>query len=400
MKRWWKSIILFGCLAAGILLLSGCMTEEDKARAEANVHVGRVLVEQYVEENYDETARILEIECLNRLKDSGPVPDFYDHPSDFVRASVRSGGEEFDVLINVNTDDGYDNRRHRDILESIHPYFSGRMAELLMPRKIEAHYYPQGMDEIPDSDCDGFSRPGIEDFVSLLGADEYDTFILYEYIGGSLDFLEGAETRLIPMDQAVGNLQLGFASFRDAAGFAALDGTALGGRQMKYGLAVQDALIGETLLMRRERKTEYGSETDTYPEQVETEHHRYARVELEQGIELVYDEGLYDVTVSEAPADDPAAALSDTFYTPITPEYTLHVTARGELSFEDARITLYFPESLEGKYLISNDGETDWNALSWRQGYNRLYYWFVVTSGTEDITVALYEDRAEEAGGA
>lgn len=400
MKRWWKSIVLFGCLAAGILLLSGCMSAEDKARAEANVHVGRVLVKQYVEEICGERARILEIECPDRVKEMGIIPDFSRYPSDFVKARVRAGGEEFDVLVNVETEEGFDNRRHREILESIHPYFSGRMAELPTPRKIEAHYYPQAAEELSASVCDGFSEPGIEDFASLLEADGYDAFVLYDYVTQPLDFLQGAEERLIPTDRAIGDLQLGFASFRDEDGFSALSETMLSGPEMATQLAEQNALIRETCLLKREKDNSTLPGTEAYMGPVKTEHHRYARLELEQGIEVVYDEGLYDVTVSEAPADDPAAALSDTFYTPITPEYTLHVTARGELDFEDARITLYFPESLEGKYLISNDGETDWNALSWRQGYNRLYYWFVVTSGTEDITVALYEDRAGEAGGA
>ena len=397
MKRWWKGALALCALAAGLLLLAGCMSAEDRARAEANVHVGRVLVKQYVEEVCGEPARILEIECPDRVNEPGIIPDFGRYPSDFVRARVRAGGEEFDVLVNVETEEGFDNRRHREILESIHPYFSGRMAELPTPRKIEAHYYPQPAQELPASVCDGFSEPGIGDFAALLEADGYDAFVLYDYVERPLDFLQGAEERLIPTDRAIGDLQLGFASFRDEDSFSALSETMLGGPEMAVRLAEQNALIRETCLLKREKDNSTLPGTEAYMGPVKTEHHRYARLELEQGIEVVYDEDLYDVSVSEAAAEDPAFVWGrEEFSGAVTPAYTLHITAKRQLEFEEAQVLLYFPESLKGHYLVTDDGEEeDWNLLSWRRGHRRLYYWFRVTDGWQEATFALYQDRTD-----
>ena len=103
-----------GLLVIGMFaVLCGCMTEEDKALAKENVRTGRGLVKAYVAENYGEYAKIQEIECINQAKDGGPIPDFYDHPSNYVRASVEVKQERFQVLVNVETGAGYDNRYER-----------------------------------------------------------------------------------------------------------------------------------------------------------------------------------------------------------------------------------------------------------------------------------------------
>ena len=162
------------------------------------------MVRTYVREHYGEQAQIIELTCLDQLKDSGPIPDFFDHPSDYVKATVRSRNGEFQVLMNVRTQEGYDNRYQEQIKRSAHSFFASRI-DLPEPRRTDVYYYSKEIGELPLQSIEGFAEPGLRQFDQLLYQDNYQANVVYQYVDTDLDFLRGAGQKLLLTERDIGD---------------------------------------------------------------------------------------------------------------------------------------------------------------------------------------------------
>ncbi|MBS1473684.1 MAG: hypothetical protein HP058_01920 [Massilimaliae sp.] len=378
-----------GLLVIGMFaVLCGCMTEEDKALAKENVRTGRGLVKAYVAENYGEYAKIQEIECINQAKDGGPIPDFYDHPSNYVRASVEVKQERFQVLVNVETGAEYDNRYEDSVNESMQRYAVSR-GGIPKPEAVLLKYFPIEITEIPDSACFGFAQPNTKLFEQLLYQGKSNIRVLFQYVDEYLRPLEAEGEKLIPMDREIGRLQIGFVSFRTS-----LPGD-LSWRQMDELMNEVNESVSETCIIDRWKS--YDSETDTYvyPEELDVTYHHYDLLALDGGISLVYDTETLDVDVKEEKAPETTVALDKRFVTWDGKQY--QITGRQkqeqtEFDIENQSIHLFFPDKYEDLFLVSEqDGDEDWNQLY--SGWDgTMTEWFAVHGGQSEITFGLYTE--------
>lgn len=378
-----------GLLVIGMfVVLCGCMTEEDKAIAKENVRTGRGLVKAYVAENYGEYAKIQEIECINQAKDGGPIPDFYDHPSNYVRASVEVKQERFRVLVNVETGAGYDNRYEDSVNESMQRYFASR-ANLPVSGRVQAEYYPSEMTEIPDSACLGFARPNTKLFEQLLYQGESEILAVFQYVDEDLGALKAEGEKLLPLDWDIGNVRIGFLNFRhSAAGTLTLWET-------ESLLNEVNEAVSEVYII--DRRKQYDSETDTYvyPEELDITYHHYDLLALDGGISLVYDTETLEVDVQEEEAPETIVALDKRFVTWDGKQY--RITARQkqeqtEFDIENQSIHLFFTGKYEDLFLVSEqDGDEDWNQLY--SGWDKtMTEWFAIHGGQSEITFGLYTE--------
>jgi hypothetical protein len=399
MSRIQKILMMGLLLLSGLFLLCSCMTEEDKQLAAENVRIGTPMVSSYVETNYGEEAEITEIECLNLKKESGPVPDFYDHPSNYVEATVHVGNEEFKVLVNVETKQGYDNRYMRQIKESVLPFISSRIS-MPSPRSLELHYRLDELSVLSDSNRDGYAYPNTTSLSEMLSDGKYETDLLFRYVSTDLSSLKGQEEQLFSKEENTGAVTVGFVSFREESDYISLQETPLADQNIDASVCSYNDLIEQAYIA--ERYVVYNLETDQsdYNEVPIVTYHRFDCVSLNQQMKLVYDEECYEIDVKRVDAESPVRVRNKQFETADGDVFELDIVRKvdsdeGECGVS-SEIDLYFDQSCEGQYLVSSqDGEDDWNRIGWdrRDGF---YYFFYTHDPQSSLRFGLYHEIDED----
>lgn len=397
MKQIWKLAAAGFFLTLFAAAICGCMSKEDRQIAKRNEQLGKGMVRTYVREHYGEQAQIIELTCLDQLKDSGPIPDFFDHPSDYVKATVRGRNGEFQVLMNVRTQEGYDNRYQEQIKRSAHSFFASRI-DLPEPRRTDVYYYSKEIGELPRQSIEGFAEPGLRQFDQLLYQDNYQANVVYQYVDTDLDFLRGAGQKLLLTERDIGDVTVGFANFWDEFSMYQSSEDGLGKNQVAEDLTEQNQKIKEVYVVSRKKYYDWDTETERYDDAAEEEYHLFRKLPLQGGIELVYDTECYEITMEQVKAPDTVTSMGQNFYDPLSPQYQLKISRKkavdqNENAYED--IMLYFPAEFAGDYLVSEEnGEEDWNKVSWER--SGVYYdYFYTYEDHTDMAFSLYGKKEE-----
>jgi hypothetical protein len=160
-----KTIALFSFLAL-TFSLSGCMSPEEKMKAEEDERLAVPIVEKYLSQNYD-GAEIIETTYLERNKSGAvAVPDFGVYATGYCVSDIDYGSNDFKVIVNTDTGECWDNfsygKMKQDIKEKIISGISNADVEdveiMLFHKSFPAMLWAK--------DCMGFTKKDDDVFAS------------------------------------------------------------------------------------------------------------------------------------------------------------------------------------------------------------------------------------------
>ena len=180
-----RIIALFSFLALTVSL-SGCMSAEEKMKAEEDEKISLPIVEKYLSENYD-GAKITKTTYLERNKSGAiAVPDFGVYTTGYCISQIAYGNNDFSVIVNTDTGECWDNYGYEQIKKDI----SKEISSCINSVKIEdieiKFFYKDFPSLLWARDCDGFSKKGD----NILTNRDYQINVLLECEGEitSLDY--------------------------------------------------------------------------------------------------------------------------------------------------------------------------------------------------------------------
>ena len=173
-----KIIALFSFLAL-TFSLSGCMSAEEKMKAEEDERLAVPIVEKYLSENY-EGAEITKTTYLERNRSGAiAVPDFGVYATGYCVSQIDYGNNDFSVIVNTDTGECWDNFEYKNVKNDI----AGRIESGISSAHIddvEINIYHKEFPSVLWADnCVGFSKKGD----NILESDKYIINVLLKCDG-------------------------------------------------------------------------------------------------------------------------------------------------------------------------------------------------------------------------
>ena len=177
-RRTYCAICFWGLL---VLLLTGCMSEEEKAKAKEHEKEAMPLISTYLENHYG-GGKITQLSCQTRKSSSVAVPDFRAYATEYVRAEVKGQGKEFSVLANVETGQCYDNFFYQEIKAELKSLIL-KYARLKEPKAMELALLSKTLKEtLSEGKINGFMAEGLQSFDDLKNSGDYEIYVVLKYI--------------------------------------------------------------------------------------------------------------------------------------------------------------------------------------------------------------------------
>ena len=173
-----KTIALLSVLAL-MVTFSGCMSAEEKMKAEEDERLAVPIVEKYLSENY-EGAVISKTTYLERNKSGAiAVPDFGVYATGYCVSQVDYGSDDFSVIVNTDTGECWDNYGYKQIKKDIADKIKSGVDSADV-EDVEVNVYYKDFPSVLWADnCVGFSKKGDD----ILASDKYTINVLLKCDG-------------------------------------------------------------------------------------------------------------------------------------------------------------------------------------------------------------------------
>ncbi len=173
-----KIIALFSFLAL-TFSLSGCMSAEEKMKAEEDERLAVPIVEKYLSENY-EGAVISKTTYLERNKSSAvAVPDFGVYATGYCVSQIDYGSNDFSVIVNTDTGECWDNFNYKQLRNDIADKIKSGIDSADIDDVEVNVYYKDFPSTLWADNCVGFSKKSD----NVLASDEYIINVLLKCDG-------------------------------------------------------------------------------------------------------------------------------------------------------------------------------------------------------------------------
>lgn len=165
-----KKICLIGYLVVLLMVLTSCISAEERKQGKEDVRVGKKLIKEYVKQTYGKRAKVSDYEAVYISASTGSVvPNLSRNASGYVKATVKMKNNTFDIMYHVKTDEVLTSENIGRIQDSFLNYSKDILPfEGVMDCNMEVDfmlYYEQYID--------GFLRPEIKSYKDLVDAGEY-----------------------------------------------------------------------------------------------------------------------------------------------------------------------------------------------------------------------------------
>ena len=390
-KRRIASVLLIICL----MLLTACMSREERELASKNEALAKTIVQEYLDLNYGNGEVTSEM-CLIIKNDDKLSFLAAKRPSSYVRVSVLVNKKEFQVFTNIETGQCYDNYNKELIAEDFKKYAVETLS-IEAPYEIELHYYLKDLyGVLKDRDFADFSEYGVKSSEDLINNDQYDIYLECKYIDSDMDF-GSIDTKGFFPPEEISVLHLALINFRSKDRY--INGNLLHGSYSRlsgpeYGYRASDIITSY-------RVRNYDEESDTYIYgDIICNYSRY-RSETMNGIEFVWNERAYALDLKEIPAEKEIKKEKETYHSIDGKAVSVVCTPLLENTYGmDDSIYFYFDKSKTKNKLIiderNGNPEGFINVYMYGSGLEDADYLFdfkMMHDDVESFTVGLYKEE-------
>ncbi|WFR57077.1 hypothetical protein QA584_26270 [Anaerocolumna sp. AGMB13025] len=305
-KRKISCVLLIICL----MLLTACMSREERELASKNEALAKTIVQEYLDLNYG-SGEVTSEMCLIIKNDDKLSFLATKRPSSYVRVSVLVNKKEFQVFTNIETGQCYDNYNDELIAEDFKNYAIDTLS-IDNPYEIELHYYRKGLyEELIGGDNVNFAEYGIKSAEDLFKNNQYDIYLECKYIDSDMDFGSIDTKGFFPAAE-VSDIYLALINFRSKDRYN--NGNLISHRSYyrlsgpEYGYRASDIITSY-----RVRNYDEDSDTYIYDDTVFCSYSRY-RSETMNGIEFVWNERAYALDLKEIPAEKEIKKEKETYH--------------------------------------------------------------------------------------
>lgn len=302
-----------------VLLLSGCMSSQERADARQTERLGKTMLKDGMKQVYQQNYRIDNIRTLTVQSSNGFFP-IERYATDYVKAAVSGSGERFNVLLNTQTGDLYDDKNRQALMQSMHAYVQNKTG-IPAPDYTEFTYaYKDVTARINTGDALGFSLPGITDFEALLLSGSLQISTAYQWIDTtSLDLSTVSAANLLDAMPEGTSLSFGMMNYIDSRDYFRNDSKLKGSTDYVGGFFNHTYAFG--------LKDTYVAITTQQDEESSGHFERYQKINIAQRDQyrIAWVDSCFEITFEQTTAPNPMIVRKKN-YRPIAAEIdTMHV---------------------------------------------------------------------------
>ncbi len=213
-----KKITLFGFITLLLFSLTACISTEEREKGKEDLKKGEKLIREYVRETYGRKAKASDFKtCYAYERYDSTVPNFDKVASGFVKATVSTDDNEFDIIYNVHTDEVLTKENISAVMDSFLEYGKEKVkAAEFVDCKMELHSR-----KYEDTYISSFLMPGIKTYKELLESGEYSIRLTYRSIDSDYDGIkkEEWENVIASFQNTESHVMMLFVNFKEKEGF-------------------------------------------------------------------------------------------------------------------------------------------------------------------------------------
>lgn len=341
-----NSVYLLMLTIAMISLLSGCMSKDEKQKAEEKEIIAKEYLEQYLEKNYKD-AEVLTIEtCTRQTIGAFSPPETY--ATDLVCLTYIENEEQYHIIYDIEKQIYYEDRDCEILTNQLIEYVNSQ-TDLFCPEELVITYSPKNT----KADMTGYYVAG-ENFLEAILNERYSFHVVANY--------EEAKEELSQID---------LSAFCEEVNITFILTDYVSGR---YGLISAD---NTPYALNQRRMDEYScadaESNSTYS--------AYERT-IENDIEIVWPKDIVSITtdVSEAEQSVVTSYYSGATFTSVDGEIVNVTIESMTEDFAGTRIYFFFPKEQKNAYtIVSNDeiDNPDIKKLEWHEN-GKMYFWYSI----------------------
>lgn len=390
-----KLIYIFIIMTTCSLLLTACMSREERAKAANNEALAKPIVQGYLKMNYG-GGKVKSLECLNLSRSSGVIPDFRDYASSYVKSSVIVNNQKFSVITNVETGQCYDNYNEQLIMKALKDYAVSSLS-IVMPHNIEVHYSLKGLYGIRYNDYAGFAEFGVKTADDLFEKDGYQIYVVCKYIASDMDF-ESVDVKNFFPASDVSDVYLAIVNFRSYERYT--DDDMVYFENFYFYGASHYYSLSDVVTAYKEKNFYPESGKYVYDDNIYYDYAHYLSKTI-NGIEFSWNDLLYTLDFEEIPAEKEVQTeyySGATFYATNEKDVSISCTSRlDDTQKSSIQIYCYFDKALSGRQVLvveSVDNSKKYNVftLEWKTN-DCLYRYLNVYKPKASFTIGFYERR-------
>ena len=376
-----------------LLTFTACMSEEEKQQAKENEKTAKSAIERYVKQNYS-GATVKDVECLTYTRDSLFAST---HASDIVKAKVSYNGKSFNVAVDLETKEFYNDYNRRKISEEIQSLLFSNVS-VQKPKDVEVKFISDSLWYEVESKGWGFLGDDINSAKDLLASSEYKVCVVCKYIQSDMDF-ESISVKPFFKENYNSDIEISFVNYRDLSRYDTAD--VLGYNDSVAGVYNDEEgyySVEDIKFASLEYFKSSSTDDETFYESEYTEEYKHYKSETVNNVEFIWNDEYYDIDFSLTDAEPVVTTeyySGEPFYAKSKKLIKLDCTklTMDEMSWDNC-VYMYFDTSLKGEYVIAeNNGSTDVKSLDWER-YRYIYQWESLRDPSHEITLGFYR-RAE-----
>lgn len=390
-----KLIYIFIIMITCLLLLTACMSREERAKAANNEALAKPIVQEYLKVNYG-GGKVKSLECLNLSRSSGIIPDFKNYASPYIKSSVVVNNKKFSVITNIETGQCYDNYNEQLVMKALKDYAVSSLS-IVMPHDIEVHYYLKEFYGINYNNYVGFTEFGVKTIDDLFEKDGYRIYVVCKYIASDMDFKSIDVEHFFSIPE-VYDMYLAIVNFRSDDRYTADDMVSFKsfyfeGQKHYYSLS-------DVVTAYKEKNSYSDSEDYSYNNNVYYSYAHYLSKTI-NGIEFAWNDLLYTLDFEEVPAEKEVQTeyySGATFYATNEKAVSIRCTSRlDDTQKSSIQIYCYFDKALyKSQVLVAENVDDNKKykvfTLEWKTD-DRLYQYLNVYKPKASFTLGFYERR-------
>lgn len=379
---------LFISLLAAVVF-TGCMSKKEKEKAETYEKEAFWDAQKYLLDRYGSLGIVSNRESLT--EPDGYWGAFAEHAMPYVQADVWLWGDTFNVVVNVDTGECYDNRKAEEVREQIEEYLYDKI-DIPSPEHLEVYFNPTEIRLLSDENTNGYLPSGeVPDIEELFADSDYQISILLEYADSEIDFHKIDVEDLCEAGAEGPSVSLTFVNYRSSNGCEndvltageCINSTFMDARLLYYGKEVYNVNFDR----------DYKSQTDTFQYAgTVSDTCRHYRSKTVNGIRFVWVEEGYDVELTETTVPQTFYSENDNSTLYAVSDAAVAVTCHRKQWYGITDAVLCIEEKKPSRYktVFWKEADREESAQIWTMrdiGENDCYHW--ITLQNDDVSVKL-----------
>ncbi|MEE1061247.1 MAG: hypothetical protein UH080_05415 [Ruminococcus sp.] len=392
MKKFLSLLLLFSMV---LLSLTACMSDEEKQQAKENERLAKPVIERYVEKNYS-GATVKDVECLTYTGGS-VFPATY--ATDCVRAKVSYKLKTFNVVVNLETKEFYNDYYKQDIEKELKSLiYNGLSVE--KPKDLEIKFADRTIWSYVSSAW-GYLEADIDSAEELLASSDHKVYVVCKYAGSNMDF-DAIPVKKFFKNEYKSDIELYFINYRSADRYMSGDEIDAGYGPVSFLNNPQEIYCIEEIKSASKLYTDnaFGEIDESVDFQEYEEEYVHNNSEVYNGVEFVWDDNAYDIdfsTVKAEPVVTTEHYSGEPFYAKRSNAIKLDCTRNiADKSEFNKSVYMFFDNNFREDYLITDDnGDVSVDRLYGTMNNRCLYEYVTLSDFSHEITLGIYR-RAED----